>query len=64
MDNQVPTTMRAVLQPAYGGAEVWRLGAVAVPTPGPGRVLVQVEAAGVDQGTWHLLTGRPYPCPG
>ena len=23
-------------------------------------VLVRVEAAGVDRGTWHLLTGRPY----
>ena len=23
-------------------------------------VLVRVEAAGVDRGTWHLLTGQPY----
>ncbi|MFD2352083.1 hypothetical protein ACFSTC_26690 [Nonomuraea ferruginea] len=25
-----------------------------------GDVLVRVEAAGVDQGVWHLVTGLPY----
>ena len=24
-------------------------------------VLVQVQAAGLDRGTWHLMTGQPYP---
>jgi NADPH:quinone reductase-like Zn-dependent oxidoreductase len=33
---------------------------VPVPVPGDGEVLVRVEAAGVDAGTWHLTTGRPY----
>ncbi|KOV82364.1 NADPH:quinone reductase [Nocardia sp. NRRL S-836] len=31
-----------------------------VPVPGRGEVLLEVRAAGVDMGTWHLLTGRPY----
>jgi NADPH:quinone reductase-like Zn-dependent oxidoreductase len=60
MTDQLPTTMRAVRQRGYGGVEVLDLGEVPVPKPGPGQVLVRVEAAGVDQGTWHLLTGKPY----
>ena len=30
------------------------------PAVGVGEVLVQVRAAGVDPGVWHLMTGRPY----
>ncbi|HEY5981022.1 MAG TPA: NAD(P)-dependent alcohol dehydrogenase [Microlunatus sp.] len=60
MTDAVPTTMRAVRQLGYGDADRWVLGDEPVSTPGPGRVLVRVEAAGVDQGTWHLLTGKPY----
>lgn len=52
--------MRAVLQSGYGGTEVLRLGTTTRPAPGPGEVLVQVRAAGLDRGTWHLMTGRPY----
>jgi NADPH:quinone reductase-like Zn-dependent oxidoreductase len=33
---------------------------VPTPAPGSGEVLVKVRAAGVDQGVWHLMTGRPY----
>src|SRR5690606_24870551 len=33
----------------------------AIPTPGAGEVLVRVRASSIDRGTWHLLTGRPYP---
>ena len=58
--DQLPTTMRAIRQRGYGDAGMWSLGEEPVPTPGPGRVLVRVEAAGVDQGTLHLLTGKPY----
>jgi NADPH:quinone reductase-like Zn-dependent oxidoreductase len=36
------------------------VGDAARPTPGEGEVLVRVHAAGLDRGTWHLLTGRPY----
>ncbi len=52
--------MRAVTQAQYGGTEQLSLGDVAVPAPGPRDVLVRVRAAGVDRGTWHLMTGLPY----
>lgn len=52
--------MRAVVQRGYGGMEVLRVGELARPRPAPGEVLVQVGAAGIDRGTWHLTTGRPY----
>lgn len=53
-------TMRAVTQQAYGPPSVLRVERMPVPEPGPGEVLVRVRAAGVDAGTWHLTTGRPY----
>lgn len=49
--------MKAVVQRRYGSAV---LGELDVPVPGPGEVLLEVRAAGVDMGTWHLLSGRPY----
>jgi NADPH:quinone reductase-like Zn-dependent oxidoreductase len=51
--------MKAITQDAYGSPDVLRLAEVDVPVPGPGEVLVQVRAAAVDYGVWHLLTGRP-----
>jgi 2-desacetyl-2-hydroxyethyl bacteriochlorophyllide A dehydrogenase len=53
-------TMRAILQAGYGSAEVLRVAATERPKPRDGEVLVQVNAAGLDRGTWHLMTGRPY----
>ena len=53
-------TMLAITQRGYGGPEVFSLGPVARPRIGPQEVLVQVESAGLDRGTWHLMTGRPY----
>jgi len=52
--------MRAVLQSGYGTTDVFRIGTTARPAPGPGEVLVRVAAAGLDRGTWHLMTGRTY----
>ena len=52
--------MRAMLQTAYGGPEMFRLGQAARPALAPHEVLVRVQAAGLDRGTWHLMTGRPY----
>jgi NADPH:quinone reductase-like Zn-dependent oxidoreductase len=53
--------MRAVLQTTYGGdSGVWQLGQIATPTPRAGEVLVRIEAAALDRGTWHLMTGVPY----
>jgi NADPH:quinone reductase-like Zn-dependent oxidoreductase len=52
--------MRAVTQSRYGGPEVLHLTHVPVPAAGEGQVLVQVRAAGLDRGTEHLMTGKPY----
>jgi NADPH:quinone reductase-like Zn-dependent oxidoreductase len=53
-------TMRAVVQDAYGSADVLHVTRIARPTVGDREVLVRVRAAGLDRGTWHLMTGRPY----
>ena len=53
-------TMRAVLQDRYGTSTSLRLGRVAIPTIGDHDVLVDVRAAGLDRGTEHLMTGKPY----
>src|SRR4051812_36692696 len=53
-------TMKAILQDAYGSRGVWRVGDIAVPEVADKEVLVKVEAAGLDRGTWHLMTGLPY----
>ncbi|MBK7862721.1 MAG: NAD(P)-dependent alcohol dehydrogenase [Archangiaceae bacterium] len=52
--------MTAVLQRGYGSAEVLSVGARARPRIGPREVLVEVHAAGMDRGTWHLMAGYPY----
>ncbi|HSV38593.1 MAG TPA: NAD(P)-dependent alcohol dehydrogenase [Nocardioidaceae bacterium] len=54
------TSMRAVVQDAYGGPEVLQLDRAPLPEIGDNEVLVQVRAAGLDRGTWHMMTGRPY----
>ncbi|MEO6509933.1 MAG: NAD(P)-dependent alcohol dehydrogenase [Nocardioides sp.] len=53
-------TMRAVVQDRYGDAGVLAVERVEVPVITENEVLVRVHAAGIDRGTWHLLTGRPY----
>jgi NADPH:quinone reductase-like Zn-dependent oxidoreductase len=55
----LPPTMAAVVQEAYGGPEVFRLTQRSVPTIAEHEVLVRVRAAGLDHGTWHLMTGKP-----
>jgi NADPH:quinone reductase-like Zn-dependent oxidoreductase len=54
-------TMRAIVQDAYGEADVLRLAEIDRPAIGDDQVLVRVHAAGVDQGAWHLMAGLPYP---
>jgi NADPH:quinone reductase-like Zn-dependent oxidoreductase len=52
--------MRAVVQDRYGGTEVFRQSRLPRPEAADGEVLVRVRAAGLDRGTWHLMTGRPH----
>src|ERR687885_1834450 len=55
-------TMEAIVQDRYGTApeQVLRLERIATPTIKDQEILVRVRAAGVDRGTWHLMTGSPY----
>lgn len=55
-------TMTAVLQDRYGddADAVWRVGPTARPEPGDDEALIEVRAAAIDRGTWHLMTGEPY----
>jgi len=54
-------TMKAIVQYEYGSApeNVLRLAEIDRPVIGDDEVLVQVRAASVDRGTWHLMTGLP-----
>ena len=52
--------MKAIVQDGYGSADVLQLRDIGRPSVGDGDVLVQVRAAGVDPGVWHLMTGEPY----
>jgi NADPH:quinone reductase-like Zn-dependent oxidoreductase len=54
------TTMRAITQSRYGTSQVLQLSQIPRPTIGDHEVLVQVRAAGLDRGTEHLMTGKPY----
>jgi len=52
--------MSAIVQDLYGGAETLRVERVPRPAVGPKEILVRVRAAGLDRGTWHMMTGKPY----
>ena len=54
--------MTAIVQDRYGADATSVLKMEKSPRPeiGAGEVLVQVRAAGLDRGTWHLMTGLPY----
>ncbi len=51
--------MKAITQQVYGSADVLELQDVPMPVAGEKEVVVEVEAAGVDAGVWHFITGRP-----
>ncbi len=52
--------MLAIVQNEYGTADVLHVAEIDLPVIAAGEVLVQVRAAGLDRGTWHLMTGLPY----
>jgi NADPH:quinone reductase-like Zn-dependent oxidoreductase len=61
-EQMVPATdtMAAVVQDRYGDAGVLHQERIGVPEVAENEVLVRVHAAGLDRGTWHLMTGKPY----
>src|SRR6478735_6505507 len=52
--------MQAIVQDRYGSAEVFRSVQIGRPQIAEDEVLLRVHAAGLDRGTWHLMTGTPY----
>ncbi len=52
--------MRAIAQRAYGSTDTLTLTTIARPTIATDEVLIEVRAAGVDRGVWHLMTGLPH----
>ena len=52
--------MKAIVQDRYGGPEVLDFREIDQPVPTNNEVLVQVRAAGVHRGDWHVMTGLPY----
>ncbi|GAA1531008.1 NAD(P)-dependent alcohol dehydrogenase [Kribbella lupini] len=60
MATSTTATMRAIVQHAYGTADVLHPERIARPEISGSEVLVRVHAAGLDRGTWHLMTGTPY----
>ncbi|WP_245582243.1 NAD(P)-dependent alcohol dehydrogenase [Nocardioides halotolerans] len=53
-------TMGAIVRDCYGDADTLRHERIARPEAAKGEVLIRVRAAGLDRGTWHLMTGKPY----
>lgn len=53
-------TMRAVRIHEYGGIDVLRVEEVARPVPGPGQVLVEVRAAGIQPGETMIREGARH----
>lgn len=52
--------MKAIAQDTYGPADVLQFRDIDRPTISDDEVLIEVRAAGVDPGVWHLMTGKPY----
>jgi NADPH:quinone reductase-like Zn-dependent oxidoreductase len=52
--------MKAIVQDRYGGPDVLEFSDIDQPIPNDNQVLVQVQAAGLHRGDWHVMTGLPY----
>ena len=52
--------MKAIVQTKYGSPDVLSLQEVAKPIPQDNEVLVQIRAASVHAGDWHLMRGSPW----
>ncbi len=60
----LPRTMRHVAMRAAGGPEVLTMAEAPVPAPGPGELLIEVHAAGVNRPDIAQREGRYPPPPG
>ncbi len=40
---------------------LFRVAQIDIPIMGDDDILVRVRAASVDRGTWHVMSGLPYP---
>ncbi|MGN6742743.1 MAG: NADP-dependent oxidoreductase [Amnibacterium sp.] len=58
MSHDAPTTVRRVIAPEYGGPEVLRVVAEEAVRPGPGQVLIEVRAVGVNPADYKGFSGR------
>ncbi len=52
--------MKAIAQTEYGSADVLKLTEIEQPAVSEDGVLVQVQAASVNAGDWHLMRGTPF----
>jgi len=64
MPDKIPETMTAVEITQFGGPEVLKPTTRPVPKPGPGEVLIQVAAAGVNRPDMLQRQGGYRPPPG
>jgi NADPH:quinone reductase-like Zn-dependent oxidoreductase len=53
-------TMRAVVQGRYGSVDHLSISTLDIPAIAADEVLIEVAAAGLDRGVWHLMAGEPY----
>ena len=53
--------MKAIVQDTYGSTDVLEFRDIDKPEIAADEVLIRVQAAGVDRGVVHLMTGLPYP---
>jgi NADPH:quinone reductase-like Zn-dependent oxidoreductase len=58
--DSVRPVMKAVVRDTYGSADLLEVRDVERPAAAGDEVLVRVQAAGIDRGAWHVMTGRPY----
>lgn len=54
------TTMKAVTYLQYGGPEVLQYIDIPTPVPGPGQVLVRVEATSINAADYRLMRADPF----
>jgi NADPH:quinone reductase len=62
--SSTPSTMTGIALNGKGGPEVLQAQSMAVPTPGPGQILVKVAAAGVNRPDVQQRMGAYPPPPG